>query len=140
MTSQPPPDPYGPGSPPPGDYGSGDYGSGDYGYGAPPPGNVPPPPPPPPGYGYGYPPPPPPRGTNTMAIVALIMGFVFSPLAIVFGHIAKKQIRETGEEGDGLATAGLVLGYVFTGLAVAFCCVYGIIIIGLFGAAGAASV
>lgn len=32
----------------------------------------------------------------------------------MFGHIAKRQIRRTGEQGSGLATAGLVLGYIFT--------------------------
>jgi hypothetical protein len=60
-------------------------------------------------------------GTNTMAILSLIFAFVFAPLAIVFGHMAKKQIRERGEQGDGLATAGLVLGYIFTGLSVVLC-------------------
>jgi hypothetical protein len=54
------------------------------------------------------------RGTNVMAILSLIFAFVFSPLGIVFGHIAKGQIRRTGEAGSGLATAGLVLGYIFT--------------------------
>lgn len=67
--------------------------------------------------------------TNTMAILALVFAFVFAPLAIVFGHMAKKQIRERGEGGDGLATAGLVLGYIFTGLTVVLCCVYGVIAI-----------
>jgi hypothetical protein len=60
-------------------------------------------------YPQGYPAPP----TNTMAILSLIFAFVFWPLAIVFGHIARKQIARTGEGGQGLATAGLVLGYVF---------------------------
>jgi preprotein translocase subunit SecG len=59
--------------------------------------------------------------TNTMAILSLVFAFVFSPAAIVMGHVAKKQIRETGEQGDGLATAGLWLGYIFTGLFVLFC-------------------
>ncbi|HEY8473083.1 MAG TPA: DUF4190 domain-containing protein [Natronosporangium sp.] len=76
--------------------------------------------PPPPYYGY----PPPARGTNTMAILALVFAFVFAPAAIVLGHIARKQIRETGEEGDGLALAGLVIGYIFTGLTVLFCVGY----------------
>jgi Domain of unknown function (DUF4190) len=59
--------------------------------------------------------------TNTMAILSLVFAFVFWPLAIVFGHMAKKQIKERNEEGDGLATAGLVLGYIFGGIAVAVC-------------------
>jgi Domain of unknown function (DUF4190) len=54
------------------------------------------------------------RGTNVMSILSLVFAFVFPLLGIVFGHIAKKQIRRTGEGGSGLATAGLVLGYIFT--------------------------
>lgn len=67
-------------------------------------------------------------GTNTMAILALVFAFIFAPASIVLGHIAKKQIRQTGEQGDGLATAGLWLGYIFTGLMVLVCIGYGIII------------
>jgi uncharacterized membrane protein HdeD (DUF308 family) len=74
----------------------------------------------PPGYGpAGYPPPPAAfRPTNTMAILALVFAFVFSPLGIVFGIIARRQIRRTGEGGQGLATAGLVLGIIFTAITV----------------------
>jgi hypothetical protein len=74
--------------------------------------------------------------TNTMAILALVFAFVFAPAAIVMGHIAKKQIRQTGEQGEGLATAGLVLGYVFTGLWALFCVGYGVIAIVAFSNAG----
>jgi hypothetical protein len=52
-------------------------------------------------------------GTNGLAIASLACGlgqFVFGPLttipAIVFGHIARSQIRRTGEQGAGLALAG----------------------------------
>lgn len=51
-----------------------------------------------------------------MAILSLIFAFLFSPLGIVFGAIAKRQIRNSGEEGAGLATAGLVIGLVLTAL------------------------
>jgi peptidyl-prolyl cis-trans isomerase B (cyclophilin B) len=72
------------------------------------------PPQPAPGF---YPPAyPPPRQTNSMAIVALVSALVFSPLGIVFGHIALSQIRHSDEDGKGLAIAGLVIGYVLTGL------------------------
>ncbi|TCP56211.1 uncharacterized protein DUF4190 [Tamaricihabitans halophyticus] len=57
---------------------------------------------------------PPVRTTNTLAVVALVMVFVFPPLGIVFGAIARKQINETGEDGQGLATAGLIGGIVVT--------------------------
>lgn len=76
---------------------------------------------------YGYAPAAP--ATNTMAILSLVFAFVFSPLAIVFGHMAKKQIRERGEGGEGLATAGLVLGYIFTGLYIVACCIWGVFIV-----------
>lgn len=56
--------------------------------------------------------------TNTMAIVALVGSLVFAPLGIIFGHIARGQIRRTGEGGAGLALAGLIIGYVSVALAI----------------------
>jgi apolipoprotein N-acyltransferase len=53
-------------------------------------------------------------GTNVMAILSLVFAFIFAPLAIVFGAVAKRQIRQTGEQGAGLAKAGFWLGIVFT--------------------------
>jgi hypothetical protein len=81
---------------------------------------------PPPGYGY----PPPPYGqqrpygqysygpppTNPMAIAALVVAFVFPPAAIFLGVSARRQIRRTGEQGDGLALAGIILGSIATAL------------------------
>jgi uncharacterized membrane protein len=59
-----------------------------------------------------------PRGTNSLAVASLICGiaqFVAGPLptipAIVLGHMARREIRRTGEDGNGLATVGLVLGW-----------------------------
>ena len=49
--------------------------------------------------------------TNTLAAIALVLGFVYPLLAIPVGHVARRQIVRTGERGDGLALAGLVLGY-----------------------------
>ncbi len=85
--------------------------------GQPPPGQVP----------YGYPPVVLQR-TNGLAVASLVLGILWlywigSVLALVFGYVAKKQIRERGEGGGGLATAGIVLGWVGVGiltLAVAF--------------------
>lgn len=50
--------------------------------------------------------------TNGMAIAALILAFVFYPLGIILGHVARGQIKRTGEGGKGLATAALVIGYL----------------------------
>jgi len=56
--------------------------------------------------------------TNSLAIASLACGlaqFVFGPLptipAIVFGHMARHQIKRTGEQGAGMALAGLLLGW-----------------------------
>jgi hypothetical protein len=84
----------------------------------------PPPPPgyPPPGYppgawpGYGYA-----TSTNGFAIAALVLSLVGwilcgigSVLAIVFGFVARDQIRRSRgrETGSGMATTGIVLGFV----------------------------
>jgi Domain of unknown function (DUF1707)/Domain of unknown function (DUF4190) len=55
---------------------------------------------------------------NGLAVASLACGlaqFVFGPLAtvpaIVFGHMARHQIKRTGEQGAGLALAGLMLGW-----------------------------
>lgn len=65
--------------------------------------------------------------TNTLALVSLISGvvgwvmvpFLASIVAVVTGHMARSQIRQSAgrEDGDGLAIAGLVLGYLGLGLA-----------------------
>jgi hypothetical protein len=70
--------------------------------------------------------------TNTLAIVAIILGFVVPIGGIITGHIALSQIKKTGEQGHGLALAGTILGYVFTAIGI----VYLIFVIGLFFAAG----
>ncbi len=48
-----------------------------------------------------------------MAIVALILAFIFPLIGLILAIIAKKQIKETGEGGEGLATAALILSIVF---------------------------
>ena len=67
------------------------------------------------------------RETNGYAIASLACGlaqFVFGPLAtipaIVFGHMARYQIKRTGEQGDGLALAGLILGWTTVILGILF--------------------
>ena len=57
--------------------------------------------------------------TSGMAIASLVLGLVWiygigSVLAIIFGFIAKKNIRNSNgmETGGGMATAGIVLGII----------------------------
>lgn len=67
---------------------------------------------------YGYQPARQP-GTNGFAIAALVCAFVCSPLGIIFGFVARTQIRRTGQGGDGLALAGIILSIVFLILGIA---------------------
>lgn len=66
--------------------------------------------------GY-YPVPQPP--TSGMAIASLVCGIaefftmgVAAVPAVILGHMARANIKRTGERGDGMAIAGLVLGYL----------------------------
>lgn len=45
-------------------------------------------------------------------IVPVIGGFTVALVAIVTGFIARGQIKQTGEQGMWMATAGIVLGFV----------------------------
>lgn len=69
---------------------------------------------------YPYPYAPPPR-TNGLAIASMVLGIVWiywigSILALIFGYAARRQIRERGEGGEGMAMAGIVLGWVGVGV------------------------
>jgi len=53
------------------------------------------------------------RKTNGLAIASLICSLLgMSLLGIIFGHIAVRQIRQTGDGGEGMAKAGLIIGYI----------------------------
>lgn len=54
-----------------------------------------------------------------MAVASMICGigqiffwFLAGIPAIVLGHVARRQIRETGEAGSGMALAGMIMGYI----------------------------
>lgn len=51
---------------------------------------------------------------STYAMVSLITAFFMPFLAVIFGHLAKNEIRRSqgAKTGDGIATAGLILGYL----------------------------
>lgn len=123
----PPPEQAGWGAPPggyrpvPGAYGQ------PAGYPPPPPGYVPP------GYQPGWSPPgygpPAGYGTNGMAIASLVLGILWmywlgSVLALVFGYIARNQIKANGQQGAGLALAGIILGWVGIAFLVLFAGVF----------------
>ncbi|MGQ0774163.1 MAG: DUF4190 domain-containing protein [Pseudonocardiales bacterium] len=80
-------------------------------------------PPPPPSQAYypGQPSPYPYRPTNGFAVASLVLGIIWiywigSILALIFGYVARSQIRERGDGGAGLATAGIVLGWIGIGI------------------------
>jgi hypothetical protein len=68
--------------------------------------------------------------TNTLAIVSLVAaigsffahvipgigGFTVALVAVITGHMARGQIKKTGEQGMGMATAGLIIGYIHLAL------------------------
>ena len=81
-----------------------------------------------PGYGqpvYAHPTP-----TNPMAIAALvcslagILTIISAPVGAILGHVARRQIKEKGEQGDGMALAGIIVGWVLTGVWVCGCVAY----------------
>ena len=77
--------------------------------------------PPPQWAGYQQPRP----GTNGLAIASMVLGILWlywvgSILALVFGYVARGQIKQSGQGGDGMAIAGIVLGWVGIGVGVFF--------------------
>jgi len=79
-----------------------------------------------PGYGYGYGYPTVPRN-NGLAVASLVCSIVTlfglgSVLGIVFGFIARHQIRTSGgtQRGDGLALAGIIVGFATLVLAILY--------------------
>ena len=52
---------------------------------------------------------------NTLAVVSLVsaVSFVGPLVAVITGHIALKQIKQTSEAGRALALTGIVLGYLY---------------------------
>jgi hypothetical protein len=72
-----------------------------------------------------------------LAIGFVLIGVLSSIPAIVCGHLARSQIRRTGEQGAAAALTGLVLGYAFT--AFALLGLVGIVLFFTFVAAAAGS-
>jgi hypothetical protein len=68
------------------------------------------------------------RRTNGLAVAALVCAVagvftgISAPVGAVLGHVALRQVAQTGEEGEGLAKAAIWVGWILTGLAVLACC------------------
>ncbi|GAA1385634.1 DUF4190 domain-containing protein [Catellatospora chokoriensis] len=70
------------------------------------------------------------RRTNGMAIGAMVTALagavmlcfygvpalILGPLGAILGHVARRKIRESGEEGDGMALTGIIVGWIATAL------------------------
>lgn len=75
--------------------------------------------------------------TNTLAVVSLASGiiswflcpFVGGIVAVITGHIGHGQIKQSGESGAGMATAGMVLGYIHL-VTVALIAIFWILVLG----------
>ena len=62
------------------------------------------------------------KPANSMAVASMIFGLA-TPLfgltaipAVILGHKARRQMRYTGERGNGMALTGLVIGWAAIGL------------------------
>ncbi len=81
-----------------------------------------------PGYGYGYggyAQPMPTRQTNGLAIASMVVSLASilicgwpAIIGAIMGHVARRQIRERGEEGDGMALTGVIVGWIVFALSV----------------------
>ena len=63
------------------------------------------------------------RSTNGLAIASLVLGIVWvywvgSILALIFGYVALRQIRQRNQAGRGMAKAGVILGWIGVGFLV----------------------
>jgi Domain of unknown function (DUF4190) len=83
----------------------------------------------------GYAPYGPQTRTNGLAIASLVCSLaglltcISAPVGVVLGHIARRQIRQTGEQGEGMATAGLWIGYILSVLGLIAIAFYVVVIV-----------
>lgn len=93
-------------------------------------------------YGAPFQPTPP---TNGMAIASLVLsclglvstcayglGVIPALIGAILGHVARGQIKSSGESGGGLALAGVIVGWV----TVAFVVLIVMVVVGVFVIAG----
>lgn len=120
--SSPPPPPSGPPAPQPGSPPYQPYGAPSGPYGAP---SAP----------YGtFPATPPTNGLAIASLVVSIGSVVFccglpGIVGAILGHVARKQIREEGQAGDGMALGGIIVGWIAFGLSMALLVFYVVVIV-----------
>ncbi|MEV0454368.1 DUF4190 domain-containing protein [Catellatospora methionotrophica] len=70
------------------------------------------------------------RRTNGMAIGAMVTALagavmvcfygvpalILGPVGAILGHVARRKIRQSGEDGDGMALTGIIVGWIATAL------------------------
>jgi hypothetical protein len=63
------------------------------------------------------------------------LGGYIGIVGAILGHVSRRQIRDRGENGDGMALAGIIVGWIAAGIAVlATAAIIVIIILGVNGA------
>ena len=75
--------------------------------------------------------------TLGLGLGGMMFGLLASIPAIICGHIARRQIRERGEQGAQAALIGIIFGYVLTGLYLAGIALYVAFIVLMLGFAAA---
>lgn len=78
----------------------------------------------------GYPTDRPQANNNGLAVTSMVLSLVAIPficiwigyllglIGVIFGHVAHNQIKHSGQQGKGTATAGIVIGYCVLALLV----------------------
>lgn len=74
-----------------------------------------------------------------LGLGGVMFGLLTSIPAIVLGHIARRQLRERGEQGDAAALTGLISGYVISALWIVGIAAYVLFFVALFGAVAVSS-
>lgn len=87
--------------------------------------------------------------TNGLAIASMVLSIVGMVLLFcygaggllglvgaILGHVARRQVRDRAEGGDGMALAGVIVGWIATGLGVV---IFGLVVALIWGLANAES-
>ncbi len=79
---------------------------------------------------------------NSMALTAMILALVglavpiTAPVGAILGHVAMKQIKQSGESGEGMAKTGIIAGWIITAFWVICCLGYFGFVAAMIGSTG----